>query len=52
MFTTDHFTFPLSSGALVASFVIDIGITAVHLAVEEYQNAANFNVHSVDGEGD
>jgi len=37
---TGHFTPPVSSRALIASCVIDVGVAAMRLAVAQYQDAA------------
>jgi len=49
MFITNHFTFPLAIGTFVGPGVIDVGIAAKQLTVVQYQDATNFNVHSIDG---
>jgi hypothetical protein len=49
MLLTRHITFPLAVGTLVGSGVIDVGVAAKQLAVLYYQDAANFNVDSIDG---
>jgi hypothetical protein len=49
MFLTHHFTFPLAIGTFVGPSVIDVGIAAKQLAVVQYQDATNFNVHSIEG---
>ena len=49
MFITNHFTFPLAIGTVVGPGVIDVGVAAMQLAVVQYQDATNFNVHSIDG---
>ena len=48
MFLTHHFTFPLAIGTFVGPGVIDVGIAAKQLAVVQYQDATNFNVHSIE----
>jgi hypothetical protein len=48
MFLTHHFTFPLAIGTFVGSGVKDVAIAAKQLAVVQYQDASNFNVHSID----
>jgi hypothetical protein len=49
MLLTRHITLPLAIGTLVGPRVIDVGVAAKQLAVLQYQDAANFNVDSVDG---
>jgi hypothetical protein len=49
MLLTRHITLPLSIGTLVGARVIDVGVAAKQLAVLQYQDAANFNVESIDG---
>jgi hypothetical protein len=49
MFLTSYFTLPPSIGTLVTSGVKDKGVAAVHLAVAQYQDAANFIGHAIAG---
>ena len=52
MFLANHFAFPLAIGTVVSPRVKDRGVAAVYLAVAEYQDATNFNVHAIDGNSD
>ena len=49
MFLTGHFTLPVSSRALIASCVEDVGVAAMQLAVTQYQDTTNFVGHTVAG---
>ena len=52
VFLADHFAFPLAIGTVAGPRVKDEGVAAVYLAVAEYQDATNFDVHSIDGNSD
>jgi hypothetical protein len=49
MFLANHFTRPLAIGTVVGSGVKDVGVAAMQFAVAQYQNATNFNVHTING---
>jgi len=46
MFLTGHFTVPVSSRALIASCVIDVGVAAMQLTFAQYQDATNVLGHT------
>jgi hypothetical protein len=49
MFLANHFTRPLAIGTVVGSGVKDVGVAAMQFAVAHYQNATDFNVHTING---
>ena len=51
MFLTGYLTLPLSSGKLLVSCVVDKGVAAMHLAVAQYKDAANFIGDTIAGSG-
>ena len=52
VFLADHFAFPLAIGTVVGARVKDEGVASMYLTVAEYQDATNFNVHSIDTNSD
>jgi hypothetical protein len=44
-----HLALPVSSGALVASCEIDVGVAAMHMAIAQYEHAANFTGDIIAG---
>jgi hypothetical protein len=49
MFLTSYFALPVSGGAFIASCVIDVSVTAMQLAVAQYQDATNVLGHTIAG---
>jgi hypothetical protein len=52
MFLTNHFAFPLAIDTVVRTGVEDERVTAIYLAVLQYQDATDFNVLTIEGKGD